>query len=344
MRTAVAKKRIVMRPDPAEAGNSPVKKQEGSALCVPFFRGGKYLGCVYLANQLVAGLFSDNAAKAAQIVAAQAGFLIENIRLMEDYRRLTAHLEEKVKSQTGDILEKNEQLQATNLRLIESERMKGLLTGTIVHDIKNFAAAISGHIRLLTYRHREDKKTMRSVDLAIESCTDIVNLASNLLDISKMEEGRLTLQPRQMYFEEMAAMAQKYGGSVLLDEKKIKVTIVPPGCDFAVLADPYLVERVIQNLFSNAAKYTEAGGSVKLTFEEQGSENVMTLFSSGPPIPDAQRDIIFEKYSRIDGKTSQYSKGLGLFFCKMVMTAHRGRIWLDTDRSGNYFRLGFRKI
>ena len=70
----------------------------------------------------------------------------------------------------------------------------------------------------------------------------------------------------------------------------------------------------------------------------------MTFFTSGAPIPDAQRDIIFEKYSRIDGKTSQYSKGLGLFFCKMVMTAHKGRIWLDTDQNGNYFKLGFRKI
>jgi K+-sensing histidine kinase KdpD len=197
----------------------------------------------------------------------------------------------------------------------------------------------------LSYRHGDDKKTMRGIDLAIGSCTDIITLSSNLLDLSKMEEGRLTVQPRQMYFEEMAAIAQKYSGNVLFDERKIKVAIdSPEGDDFAVLADPYLVERVIQNLFSNAAKYTEAGGRVNLTFEERENENVMTFFSSGSPIPVEQRDILFEKYSRLDGKESQYSKGLGLFFCRIVMNAHRGRVWLDTDEHGNYFRLGFRKI
>jgi two-component system, sensor histidine kinase and response regulator len=187
---------------------------------------------------------------------------------------------------------------------------------------------------------------MRNVDLATESCTDIVNLTSNLLDITRMDEGRLTLQPRQLYYEEIAAVSQKYCSNVLFDEKKITVKIIPPapGSDFAVLADPYLLDRVIQNLFSNAAKYTEAGGSVSLTFEENEGENVMTFFSSGAPIPEDQRDIVFEKYSRVDGKYSQYSKGLGLFFCKMVMAAHQGRIWLDTDERGNCFRLGFRKI
>jgi signal transduction histidine kinase len=340
IREAAEQKHIVMQPGP-----SPAEKNKGSAMCIPVVRAGKYLGYVYLANRLVAGLFSDNASKAAQIIAAQAGFLIENIRLMEEYKRLTAQLEGKVKEQIRNIAEKNEQLHTANIRLIESERMKGLLTGTIIHDIKNYAAAISGQARILSYRHGDDKKTMRGIDLAIGSCTDIITLSSNLLDLSKMEEGRLTVQPRQMYFEEMAAIAQKYSGNVLFDERKIKVAIdSPEGDDFAVLADPYLVERVIQNLFSNAAKYTEAGGRVNLTFEERENENVMTFFSSGSPIPVEQRDILFEKYSRLDGKESQYSKGLGLFFCRIVMNAHRGRVWLDTYEHGNYFRLGFRKI
>jgi signal transduction histidine kinase len=347
MRRAVIEKRIVRTSDPPETGTRGgfSGTDNGSTLCVPFIRGARSLGCVYLANRLVKGLFSDNAVKTAQIIAAQAGFLIENARLMEEYKLLTAHLEEKVKEQTRAINGQNNALQATNIRLIESERMKGLLTGTIVHDIKNFAAAISGHLRLVSYRYPDDKKILRSVDLSIESCADIVNLTSNLLDISKMEEGRLTLQPRRMYFEEIASIAQKFGGNVLFDERNIAVEIaVPSDREFSVLADPYLVERVVQNLFSNAAKYTEPGGNVKLTFEDTRQENVLSFFSSGTPIPAEQRDILFEKYSRIDGKASQYSKGLGLFFCKMVMTAHRGRLWLDTDEKGNYFRLGFRKF
>ncbi|MBN2036728.1 MAG: AAA family ATPase [Chitinispirillaceae bacterium] len=339
-------RRIVMSRDPSNGmadDHAPIEPKE-SVLCVPLVRGEKYYGCVYLANTLVAGLFSGSASKAAQIIAGQAGFLIENRHLMEEYKRLNARLEEKVKEQTRDIREKHEQLSDSNLKLIESERMKGLLTGTIVHDIKNFAAGISGNIRLLSYKHKDDPRTLRSVDLVVESCSDIVNLSSNLLDISKMEEGRLTLQQRRLYFEELAVVAQKFGRNVLFDEKKITTTITPPQGDFAIMADPYLVERVIQNLYSNAAKYTSAGGSVAISFETTAEENVLTFHSSGPIIPDEQKAVIFEKYSRVDGRQSQYSKGLGLFFCKMVMTAHQGRIWLDTNEQGNYFRLGFRKL
>jgi signal transduction histidine kinase/serine/threonine protein kinase/tetratricopeptide (TPR) repeat protein len=338
-------KSIVLWPDPREndPGEDLIDPDNGSSMCVPLVRGDNYLGCVYLVNRLVAGLFSDNAAKAANIISVQAGFLIENARLMEDYKRLNAHLEEKVKAQTTDISEKARQLASTNLKLVESERMKELLSGAVVHDIKNFAAGISGHIKLLAYRHAEDRKTVRNIDLAQESCVDIINLASNLLDISKMEDGKLALQPRDLFFEEIAAIAQKYGRSVLFDEKHITVTIAVPDNDFVLTADPYLVERVIQNLFSNAAKYSESEGSLKLTFETTEKENILTFFSSGSPIPGEHREAIFEKYSRVDNKASHFSKGLGLFFCRMVMTAHQGRIWLESDERGNYFRLGFRK-
>jgi K+-sensing histidine kinase KdpD len=346
MQLARQKRRVILTRDPSQIEESydPDQVKEGSVLCVPLIRDEKYYGSVYLTNTLVVGLFSENSAKAAQIISAQASFLIENAYLMEEYKRLNARLELKVKEQTRDISEKNEQLLSSNLKLVESERMKDLLSGTIVHDIKNYAAGIAGNLKLLSYKYGGDNKTMRSIGLVSESCTDIVTLASNLLDISKMEEGKLALQARQVYFEELAAIAQKYTANVLFDEKKIGVAITPPQRDFAVIADPYLVERVIQNLFSNAAKYTDAGGKVEMTFEETVGECIVSFFSSGAPIPADHREAIFEKYTRVDGKTSQYSKGLGLFFCKVVMNAHQGRIWLETEGRGNRFRLGFRKF
>ncbi len=345
MAEAKARKSIVVWPEPygKKEEDDPAADDKGSSMCVPLIRGDKYLGCVYLANRLVAGLFSGNAAKTANIISVQAGFLIEIARLMEDYKRLNARLEEKVKAQTIDISEKVDQLATTNLKLVESERMKELLSGAVVHDIKNFAAGVSGHIKLLAYRHANDGKTIRSIELAQESCTDIINLASNLLDISKMEEGKLSLRLKKLYFEDIAAVAQQYGRNVLFSEKYITVNITPPESEFIITADSYLVKRIIHNLFSNAAKYTEPGGSLNLTFQSTPAENTITFFSSGTPIPDEHRLMIFEKYSRVDNMASHYSKGLGLFFCRMVMNAHQGRIWLETDTSGNYFRLGFRK-
>jgi Osmosensitive K+ channel histidine kinase len=99
---------------------------------------------------------------------------------------------------------------------------------------------------------------------------------------------------------------------------------------------------VLQNLFSNAAKYAPKGGSIVLSFEPGEKESIISFYNSGQPISDANKETLFEKYSRLDDKHSQYSKGLGLFFCRMVMTAHGGRIWLDTDPTGNAFKMSFK--
>ena len=233
MRQAAEQKHIIIQPGP-----SPAEKNKGSAMCVPIVRAEKYLGCVYLANRIVAGLFSDNASKAAQIIAAQAGFLIENVRLMEEYKSLNAQLESKVKEQTRDIAEKNEQLHAVNTQAHRIGAHEGPAYRRNRRTISRISRpAFRDSVKLLSYRYGDDTKTIRNIDLAIESCTDIINLASNLLDISKMEEGKLALQHEADVLRGMAAIAQKYGSNVLFDERKIKVAIDPPeGNDFAVLA------------------------------------------------------------------------------------------------------------
>jgi signal transduction histidine kinase len=316
----------------------------GSALCVPLGRGDKYFGCVYLTNTLVSGLFSEGAVKAAQIIAAQAGFFIENAWLMEEYKRLNERLEQKVKDQTHDIRDKNEQLQNANLKLIESERMKDLLSGSIVHDIKNHVFSIAADLRALDRFRIENKEAKEVIAHSSAICASASNLAANILDIGKMEEGRLTIRPVETNGDAIAAIADRYAKNVVFQEKNISVEIASPPAGFSISADLYLLDRVMQNLFSNAAKYTIEGGRVELSFETSETENIVGIFSSGPPIPDEFKPLLFEKYGRVDGKSSQYSKGLGLFFCRMVMTAHQGRIWLETDGQGNHFKMGFRKI
>jgi signal transduction histidine kinase len=75
----------------------------------------------------------------------------------------------------------------------------------------------------------------------------------------------------------------------------------------------------------------------------ESEEDIISFFCSGIPIPEKEREVIFDKYMRSDSMRHLYSKGLGLFFCKMVASAHNGRIWVDTDSDGNYFKIAFQK-
>jgi signal transduction histidine kinase len=299
------------------------------------------MGCVYLANDNVSGLFSDNAAKTAQILSAQASILLENAYLMERYKSLNRELDLKVKKQTKDIIEKNRQLEDTNIKLVESERLKGILSGTLVHDIKNYAAGIEGNLQYLSRRIAGDHKVKRVIDVVNETCMDIINLASNLLDIAKMDEGRLLVRPECIEFSYLDGLLCKFASNPLFEDKGIKPVIKKPSKLFTIDADVYLIERVIQNIFSNAAKYVPTGGVVEVSFKNNETENIICFFNSGTPIPERDKEILFEKYARIENRQTQYSKGLGLFFCKMVMIAHKGRVWVDSDETGNFFKLAF---
>jgi two-component system sensor histidine kinase KdpD len=293
---------------------------------------------------MVTGLFSDDSKKTALIIAAEASILLENAYLMDSYKRLNRDLQKKVREQTTDIREKNKQLAEYNLRIVDSERMKDLLGGTIVHDIKNYAAGIEGNSQLLSRQFPNESKVTKTGRIVSECCAGIVSLASNLLDIGKMEEGKLVLKKETLTKDALFEIAAQLKNNIMFEEKNINISFQDNTKDiFVIDADYYLTERVMQNLFSNAAKYVPKGGKVIFSLENSGEDNIMCFFNSGIPIPDADKTSLFDKYARLESRGSQYSKGLGLFFCKMVMNAHKGRIWLDTDEHGNYFKLAFRK-
>ncbi|MBN1758061.1 MAG: GAF domain-containing sensor histidine kinase, partial [Chitinispirillaceae bacterium] len=312
-----------------------------SDLCVPLNWREKYLGYVYLVNDRVLGLFGEGAQKGAMVLAAHAGILLENAYLMRKQKEFNEELQQQVASQTEDIVHKNQQLEEANLKLIESERMKGILSGTLVHDIKNYAAGITGNLIYLNRRIEDDPKAQRVIDVVCETCSDITSLASNLLDIAKMDDGKMVIREELLDYGFFREVAGKFGRSTLFEEKEIHPCIIPPEEDFVIAADIYLMERLLQNLYSNAAKYAPRGSRVELRFDGAGEEQVICFFNSGTPIPDSEKEILFEKYARLQSRHSHYSKGLGLFFCRLVMNAHRGRIWLDTDSAGNYFKLAF---
>ncbi|HEX3020082.1 MAG TPA: protein kinase [Chitinispirillaceae bacterium] len=285
-----------------------------SVLCVPIYREDDFLGCVYLGNDKVAGLFSESAVKTAQILSAHAGILFENAYLMEKYKQLNRDLDNKVKQQTHDMMEKNRQLEQANIKLVESERVKGVLSGTLVHDIKNYAAGIEGNLQYLGRKFEQDDKVKRVLDVVSETCSDIVSLASNLLDIAKMDEGKLVVRAEHLDVNYISSLADKFSVNTLFDEKEIHPVIIPSQEKFSIYADVYLLERVMQNLFSNAAKYVPRKGKVEMSFHADEKENLICFFNSGIAIPEKEREVLFEKYARIENHHSQYSKGLGLFF------------------------------
>jgi len=175
---------------------------------------------------MIASLFSESAKKSAHILSTQAESLLQNAFLMEEFKRLNRNLEKKVRDQTNDIQDKNKQLEEYNVKVVESERMKGLLTGTLVHDIKNFIAGIEGNTTLLGRFYENDPKITKTARIVSDCCSGIVSLASNLLDIGKMEEGKLVLKKENLGISHMFSIGEQLKQNAMFEEKNIAVSIV----------------------------------------------------------------------------------------------------------------------
>lgn len=228
--------------------------------------------------------------------------------------------------------------------MIESKQMENALTSDILHDIKNYAAGIEGNIALLSRQYPSDPRISKTARLVSDCCRGILSLSANVLDIGKFEDHKISLEKEKFSVKRFFDLLDDFRGKSMFEEKNISFKFLDNTNGLLVIeADPYLLERIMENLFRNAARYVPRNGNVALTLESGNDENIICLFNSGLPVPDADREIIFDKYSSLESKGSPYSKGQGLFFCKLALSAHDGRIWLETDQNGNYFKIAFKK-
>jgi len=334
----VAEGRPILEVAPPEDGDGAGMQ---STLCVPFVNGGRCLGCVYLVHDTTTGMFTEGAQQIALVLAVQAAVLIENATLIARYRGLAENLEQKVHAQTLALTDKNHELEDKTVKLLETERIKAILTNMIVHDIKNSASGITGTMSLLARIDIPDryKKLIRH---ATDACADVTGLSVNMLDIARMDEGKFAMKRCPISLDWFRRVFEKNSCNPVFAEKNIQLSYEEPREHGFLSADEYLLDRILLNLFNNAAKYTPAGGRAEFSVvlgEDGGTQ--ITLFSTGAPIPQEYRERIFEKYSRVEEQQTTYSKGLGLFFCRMAMHAHHGSIWVDSDATGNYFRMSF---
>lgn len=108
--------------------------------------------------------------------------------------------------------------------------------------------------------------------------------------------------------------------------------------------DRQLIRRVLVNLLHNAAKFTPGGGKVTVTasIRDEPRELWLSVADTGPGIPEAHREMIFDKFAQASHRAAaEYpSTGLGLTFCKLVAEAHGGRIWVESEEGkGSTFTL-----
>jgi two-component system sensor histidine kinase KdpD len=221
---------------------------------------------------------------------------------------------------------------------MESERLRNSLLAALSHDLRTPLAALVGLAESLELTKPELSGLQRDTAQAIaEEARRMNALVNNLLDMARIESGDVKLRREWQSVEEVVGSALKAIQPALAD-KRIEVALPPdlPLVEF----DATLIERVLYNLLENAGKYTPAGSVVRIAAEVSGDELLVAVSDDGPGVPQAQREAIFDKFTRGSRESATPGVGLGLAISRAIVEAHGGKIWVE-DNAGKGARFCF---
>jgi signal transduction histidine kinase len=161
----------------------------------------------------------------------------------------------------------------------------------------------------------------------------MLSLINQLLDMARFEAGQLELNCKPIQVGELIQVrAAAY--AVQSEANNIELVVEPLDGLPDVSADAGFIGRVLDNLIDNALKYTDSGGKVSLLARANGSDVVIQVRDTGEGIPPQSLEQIFDKFTQVKSKEDREARqgtGLGLPFCKLVIEAHNGRIWAESE-------------
>ncbi|MCC5845866.1 MAG: hybrid sensor histidine kinase/response regulator [Verrucomicrobia bacterium] len=243
--------------------------------------------------------------------------------------RVGTHLE--LRRRQVRIETQKRQLQKDHDRLLELEELRDNLTNMIVHDMRSPLMGISGAYELvLMEKDRLSPMQKESVAIGQSSCRELIEMVSSLLDISRLEAGKMPLKPEPCDVREVAE-ASVESMAVLAREKALNLRIT--GESSRVSADRDILHRVFTNLISNAIKFSPRGGSISVSVTSSNPRTRVAVTDQGGGIPNKFHQRIFEKFGQEESRKEghKHSTGLGLTFCKLAVEAHGGRIGIESD-------------
>jgi NtrC-family two-component system sensor histidine kinase KinB len=217
-------------------------------------------------------------------------------------------------------------------RLKELDRLKNEFVMTASHELRTPLTSIGMSVSMLmeSAAGKLSDQEQELLDVCHEEVNRLKALVNDLLDLSKIEAGKLelSLEPVAPGF-----LSQQAGAMIKsqAEAKGITLTMEVPEDLPEVLVDANKIVWVLVNLLVNAVRYTPAGGHIRLGGELLGDKVQLKVQDDGPGVPREMQSRIFDKFVRLDQGEATSGSGLGLAISKEIIRAHRGVIWLESE-------------
>jgi signal transduction histidine kinase len=226
------------------------------------------------------------------------------------------------------------QLQVQNEQLIKLNQEKNEFLGIAAHDIKNPLTAIQSAAEVIEL----DYETMSKNDMVKQAkrisvtTRQLFTLIDNLLDINAIESGKFNISPSSIdIFPTLQSLVMRYSNRA--KSKDIAVHFQSPEKQYHAFVDGNTIIQVLDNLISNAVKYSPYGKQVDIRVTESEKFIRCEIQDEGPGLSDSEQQKLFHKFSKLSTKPTggEHSTGLGLFIVKKLVEAMNGKVWCESE-------------
>lgn len=241
----------------------------------------------------------------------------------------------------NDILEKEHLTREVDRIRQEADqalKVKSEFVANVTHELRTPVNGILGNVRELL-EGEWDEETEKSLRLIERCCGDMNKIINNILDFSKLEAGKFTLEPRKFHFRNMLDYVKSNHINKLTEKGLDFFMTVSPQIPEYIIGDELRIVQILNNLISNAQKFTSIGKISLEAFKTARVNNKTELFfivsDTGIGIDKADRDKLFQSFSQVDASISRKygGTGLGLNICKQLVELMGGSIEVESQKN-----------
>jgi heavy metal sensor kinase len=224
-------------------------------------------------------------------------------------------------------------------RLQQGVEEKRRLVADASHELRTPLAVMRSELDVSLEEEQLPAEARETLESAREEVDRMTRIVENLLTLARVDEGRLELLRRPVALRDVAERALR-ALQPMADGKRVGLTLEGDGV--LAVADRELLQQAVSNLVTNAIKYSDPGGEVRIETWARAGDAGLTVSDTGPGIPAEAQPRVFDRFFRVDAARPRETggSGLGLAICREIADAHGGRVWVEsTEGEGSSFHL-----
>lgn len=219
--------------------------------------------------------------------------------------------------------------------LRDADRRKDQFLATLAHELRNPLAPLRNGLQIARLNSPADAPFRRIIEMMDRQVSMLVHLVDDLMDVGRITTGKIELRLRTVTLREVLA-ASAEASRAAIDARGHSLLIDPSPQELTVEGDFDRLTQVVSNLLSNAAKYTNVGGTITLRVARQGEEGVISVADTGIGIPAAELSGVFEMFSQVRAHRGHADGGLGigLSLVRQLVEMHGGSVQVASPGEG----------